>query len=159
MLSSAWVCLSSSCFGGISYVPLLNNSIAGKAVAIWPDNLACHVGRLRSQVATATSGKRKMPLGELGDVHYTHLASFAPGDEVESMCLTQSCRLAPFLSLSWMHKYPNTLGHVHTHTHASAHPHARTHTHAQNMSVGLQENSTVQGYATANHWFRGSVVL
>ena len=38
------------------YIPLLNSSIADKAVAIWSDcsqvgdNLACRAGRLRSQV-------------------------------------------------------------------------------------------------------------
>ena len=142
------MCLSSSCFGGISYVPLLNNSIADKAVAIQPDDLACHVGE---KPGCHCHLRKKMLLGKLGDVHYTHIASFAPGNEVESMCLTQSCRLAPSLSLSWMHKYPNTLSHVHTHMQAHTHMHAHTHTHAQNMSVGLQENSTVQGYATANH--------
>ena len=47
------------------YIPLLNSSIADMAVAIRSDcsqvadNLACRAGRLRSQVATATSGKRE----------------------------------------------------------------------------------------------------
>ena len=49
----------------------------------------------------------------------------------------------------------HTHTHASTHPHASAHPHAYTHAsahpHPQNMLVGLQENSTVQGYATANH--------
>ena len=61
--------LTSSCFGGINYIPLLNISIPDKAIAIQPDNLACHADRLRSQVATATSGKIKMLLGKLRDVH------------------------------------------------------------------------------------------
>ena len=43
--------------------------MADKAVAIRPDNLACPAGKLRSQVATAASGKKEMLLGELRDVH------------------------------------------------------------------------------------------
>ena len=169
MLSSAWVCLTSSCLGGIKYIPLLNNSIADKAVAIQPDNLACHAGRLRweAKLPLPPQERERCCWGSsLSEVCvHTHLASFVPGNEVESMFLTQSCHLSLPFSLMDAQTSTHTWSctriytHIHTckHTLTCARTHTHTHTHVQNMPVGLQENSTVQ--ATANHWFCGSVVL
>jgi len=56
------------------YIPLLNSNITDQAVAIRTDccqvadNLACRAGRLRSQVASASSGKRKVLLGKCAHI-------------------------------------------------------------------------------------------
>lgn len=78
------------------YIPLLNSSIADKAVAIRSDcsqvgdNLACHAGRLRSQVATATSGKREVLLGRYAHIPVHRGSTVSPQpllDEVDSLCI------------------------------------------------------------------------
>ena len=57
------------------YIPLPNDSIVDKALAIRPDccqvadNLAFCAIRLRSQVATATSGRREVLLGKVCEGH------------------------------------------------------------------------------------------
>ena len=86
---------------------------------------------------------------------HTHLASFVPGNEVESMFLTQSCHLSLPFSLmdaqtdaqTSTHTWSCTRIYTHIHTCARTHTHTHTHTHVQNMPVGLQENSTVQATA------------
>ena len=73
------------------YIPLLNNSIADKAVAIRPDccqvadNPACHAGRLRSQVAPATSGKSEMLLGKCAHIQSRCGITVAPQPLLEEM--------------------------------------------------------------------------
>lgn len=75
------------------YIPLLNSSIADKAVAIRSDfsqvgdDLACCAGRLRSQVATATSGKQGVLLGRYAHIPVHRGSTVSPKpllDEVES---------------------------------------------------------------------------
>ena len=83
----------------------------------------------------------------------TYLALFAPGNEVTH---------------TWKYSVPHACTNTPTHTHMQVHTHTHTHTrsthtHTQythtehictkHTCVGLQENSTVRGYATANHWF------
>ena len=76
------------------YIPLLNSSIADKAVAIQSDcsqvadNLACRAGRLRSQVATATSGKREALLGRYAHIPVYRGSTVSPQpllEEVDSL--------------------------------------------------------------------------
>ena len=76
------------------YIPLLNSSITDKAVVMQFDcsqvaeNLACHAGHLKNQVATATSGNREALLGR-----YTHIPVYRGSavspqlllDEVDSL--------------------------------------------------------------------------
>ena len=76
------------------YIPLLNSSIADKAVAIRSDcsqvgdNLACCAGRLRSQVATATSEKPEVLLGRYAHIPVHHGSTVSPQpwlDEIDSL--------------------------------------------------------------------------
>ena len=76
------------------YIPLLNDSIVDKALAIKPDccqvadNLACRAGRLRSQVATATSGRREVLLGKCAHIPVYRGSTVAPQpllEEIDSL--------------------------------------------------------------------------
>lgn len=76
------------------YIPLLNSSIADKVVAIRSDfsqvgdDLACCAGRLRSQVATATSGKQAVLLWRYAYIPVHRGSTVSPQpllDEVESL--------------------------------------------------------------------------
>ena len=67
------------------YIPLLNSSIADKAVAIQSDDSA---GGLRSQVATATSGKREALLGRYAHIPVYRGSTVSPQpllEEVDSL--------------------------------------------------------------------------
>ena len=135
MLASAWVCLTSSCFGGINYIPLLNISIPDKAVAIRPDNLGCHADRLRSQVATATSGKSKMLLGKFIKWVHVHTPSLIRTWEWGWNYVLDAIMSSPSLSLSWMRKHLITWSCTHMQVHT--HMHMHTHTHASTDFVVL----------------------
>ena len=73
------------------YIPLLNARIVDKVVAIQPDccqvadNLACRAGRLRSQVATATSGKREVLLGKCAHIPVYRGSTVAPQPLLEEV--------------------------------------------------------------------------
>jgi len=76
------------------YIPLLNSNITDQAVAIRTDccqiahNLACRAGRLRSQVASASSGKRKVLLGKCAHIPVHCGSTVAPQpllEEVDSL--------------------------------------------------------------------------
>ena len=76
------------------YIPLLNSSIADKAVAMRFDcsqvaeNLACRAGHFRSQVPTATSGKREALLGKYVHIPVYRGSTVSPQpllDEVDSL--------------------------------------------------------------------------
>lgn len=73
------------------YIPLLNARIVDKVVAIQPDccqiadKLACRAGRLRSQVATATSGKREVLLGKCAHIPVYRGSTVAPQPLLEEV--------------------------------------------------------------------------
>ena len=73
------------------YIPLLNSSIVDQAVAIQTDclqvadNLACRAGRLRSQVATSSSGKRKVLLEKCAHIPVHCGSTVAPQPLLEEV--------------------------------------------------------------------------